>query len=82
VVENNRLIPNHQFGFRQRHSTIGQTHQIVQINEVKIGSPSELLPCGALRMLRLIHVLVSSQKRIRNKAIMYQYLLLIWTDFA
>jgi hypothetical protein len=22
-VENNRLIPNHQFGFRQRHSTIG-----------------------------------------------------------
>jgi hypothetical protein len=22
VVENNRLIPNHQFGFRQRHSTI------------------------------------------------------------
>jgi hypothetical protein len=22
VVENNRLIPSHQFGFRQRHSTI------------------------------------------------------------
>jgi hypothetical protein len=34
MVENNRLIPNHQFGFRQRHSTIEQTHQIVQrINE-------------------------------------------------
>jgi hypothetical protein len=28
------LIPNHQFGFRQRHSTIEQTHRIVQwINE-------------------------------------------------
>jgi hypothetical protein len=30
VVENNRLIPNHKFGFRQRHSTIEQTHRIVQ----------------------------------------------------
>jgi hypothetical protein len=26
MVENSRLIPNHQFGFRQRHSTIEQTH--------------------------------------------------------
>jgi hypothetical protein len=25
MVENNRLITNHQFGFRQRHSTIEQT---------------------------------------------------------
>jgi hypothetical protein len=34
MVENNRLIPNHQFSFRQRHSTVEQTHQIVQrINE-------------------------------------------------
>jgi hypothetical protein len=34
MVENNRLIPNHQFGFRQRHSTIEQTHLIVRrINE-------------------------------------------------
>jgi hypothetical protein len=34
MVENNRLIPNHQFGFRQRHSIIEQTHRIVQrINE-------------------------------------------------
>jgi hypothetical protein len=34
VVENNRLIPNHQFGFWQRPSTIEHTHRIVQrINE-------------------------------------------------
>jgi hypothetical protein len=30
----NKLTPNHQFDFRQRHSTIEQTHRIVQqINE-------------------------------------------------
>jgi hypothetical protein len=34
VVENNRLIPNQQFSFRQRHSTTEQMHQIIQrINE-------------------------------------------------
>jgi hypothetical protein len=34
IVEINRLIPNHQFGFRQRHSTIEQTHQVIRmINE-------------------------------------------------
>jgi hypothetical protein len=33
-MKNNRLIPTHQFGFRQSHSTIEQTHRIVQrINE-------------------------------------------------
>jgi hypothetical protein len=30
VVESNRLIPRHQFGYRQRHSTIEQTSQIIQ----------------------------------------------------
>jgi hypothetical protein len=33
VVENNELIPNHQFSFTQRHSTTEHTHQIVRINE-------------------------------------------------
>jgi hypothetical protein len=34
LVENNSLIPNHQFSFRKRHPTIEQTHRIVQrINE-------------------------------------------------
>jgi hypothetical protein len=34
MVENSGLIPNHEFGFRQRHSTIEHAHRIVQrINE-------------------------------------------------
>jgi hypothetical protein len=34
IVEINRLIPNHQFSFRQRHSTIEQTHRVIRkINE-------------------------------------------------
>jgi hypothetical protein len=34
LVEHNGLIPFHQFGFRQRHSTTEQTHRIIhRINE-------------------------------------------------
>jgi hypothetical protein len=34
VAETNGLLPNHQFGFRKRHSTIEQTHGMVRrINE-------------------------------------------------
>jgi hypothetical protein len=29
IIENRRLLPDHQFGFRQRHSTIHQTHRMV-----------------------------------------------------
>jgi hypothetical protein len=35
MVENNTLMPNHKFSFRQRHSTIEQTYQnVLRINEV------------------------------------------------
>jgi hypothetical protein len=30
IIENRRLLPGHKFGFRQRHSTLQQTHRIVQ----------------------------------------------------
>jgi hypothetical protein len=34
IINNQHLLPNHQFGFRQHHSTIQQTHRIVnKINE-------------------------------------------------
>jgi hypothetical protein len=29
IVQNKQLLQDHQFGFRQRHSTIHQTHRIV-----------------------------------------------------
>jgi hypothetical protein len=34
IVDNQHLLPNHQFRFHQYHSTIQQTHRIVnKINE-------------------------------------------------
>jgi hypothetical protein len=58
MVKNNRLISNHQLGFRQRHSTIEQTHRSIFSHQssfrqsmaywtsvqVKTVSPSELFP--------------------------------------
>jgi hypothetical protein len=39
LVENANLIPNHQFGFRQRHSTIEQTHPLIRIlNDALVNS--------------------------------------------
>lgn len=34
VLEDNKLIPEHQFGFRQQHSSIEQVHRVV--NEIKL----------------------------------------------
>lgn len=33
IIEDKELIPNHQFGFRQKHSTIDQVHRITNIPE-------------------------------------------------
>lgn len=33
IIERKQLIPNHQFGFRKKHSTIDQVHRIVNIIE-------------------------------------------------
>jgi hypothetical protein len=37
IIENRQLIPDYQFGFRQKHATIGQIHRIVQ----KVGQDLE-----------------------------------------
>lgn len=33
LIENNNLIPDYQFGFRQKHSTIDQVHRITDVIE-------------------------------------------------
>jgi hypothetical protein len=34
IVEHNEFVPDHQFSFRERHSTIEQTHRIInELNE-------------------------------------------------
>lgn len=33
IIERNHLIPNHQFGFREKHSTMDQVHRITNIIE-------------------------------------------------
>jgi hypothetical protein len=44
--ENTGLIPNYQFGFRQRHSAIEHTHRIVQrINEGRNPGKQVVLFC-------------------------------------
>jgi len=30
IIERQKIIPNHQFGFRRRHATIEQIHRIVK----------------------------------------------------
>lgn len=33
IIENKKIIPNHQFGFRNQHSTIDQVHRITNVIE-------------------------------------------------
>ena len=31
IIDNSKLIPSHQFGFRKKHGTIEQAHRLVNI---------------------------------------------------
>ena len=37
IIARKNLIPNHQFGFRSKHSTIYQVHRITSIIENALG---------------------------------------------
>jgi hypothetical protein len=43
ILEENRILPDHQFGFRQKHSIIKQVHRITEI----IKGASEKKNCSA-----------------------------------
>lgn len=45
IIERKILIPNHQFGFRQKHSTIDQVHRIINTIEETL---EEKLVCSAI----------------------------------
>ena len=51
IIERKNLIPNHQFGFRSKHSTIDQVHSITNIIEHALEEKKRLLRslpgCGA-----------------------------------
>ena len=45
IIERQNLIPNHQFGFRQKHSTIDQVHRITNTIEQAL---EEKLVCSSI----------------------------------
>jgi hypothetical protein len=38
VIEERNLIPSHQFGFREKHSTIEQVHRVTNVIEETLES--------------------------------------------
>jgi hypothetical protein len=48
ILEENRILPNHQFRFRQKHSTIEQVHRITDIIRETLEKKAVLF-CGVHR---------------------------------
>jgi hypothetical protein len=50
ILEENWILPDHQFGFRQKHSTVEQVHRITEIRSNKRNfTRKALLLCGVPR---------------------------------
>jgi hypothetical protein len=45
ILEENRTLPDYQFGFRQEHSSIEQVHRITEIIRRTLGK-KKVLFCG------------------------------------
>jgi hypothetical protein len=43
ILEENRIMPDHLFGFRQKHSTIKQVHRITEMLRETLGKNSTAL---------------------------------------
>jgi hypothetical protein len=49
ILEENRILPDHQFGFRQKHSTVEQVRRITEIIRGAFEEKKTVLLCGVPR---------------------------------
>jgi hypothetical protein len=75
MVENNGLIPSHQFCFRQKHSTIEQKHRIVQrINEAL--ENKQIMFCSIFRLLSSVRQNMAYTYKLRRSVPLNYFLIL------
>jgi hypothetical protein len=74
MVENNRLVSNHQFGFRQRHSTTDHTHRI-RTKDKRSSWKQTILFCSIFRRLSSIRQSMAYWTSVQVKTVSISELL-------